>query len=551
MWPHAGEKAGSKMHEVAHMRGVRVSRGRPGGTFFKRCVCSLALVTTMLLSFILAAPPAFADTSGTRNAGTGTDVPFGDTAWTSSGNITAVGPPYATVTLAPGNDSHYLQATNYGFSIPAGATINGVEVFINRTGQQSAGFGFRDEHVFLVKGGVIQTGSDKAHTGSNWPTSFAAATYGSASDVWGQISPPLTPADVNSANFGVALVVHSNLVISTLTATVDYVQIRVTYTPVPTVGFASTSSSGSENTTPADLAVNLSAPSANTVTVDYAVTGGTATGGGVDYALAGGTLIFSPGVTSRNIAIAVVNDSIGEPNETVLVTLSSSSNATLGATPVHTYTINDDDVPGITVSPTAGLVTTEAGGTAQFTIVLTSQPSANVTIGLTSSDLTEGVVSPSSVTFAPGNWSTPRAVIVTGVPDGIVDGNIAYNIVTAPASSADGNYSGMNAGDIGVTNDDIDSFPPPDTTAPAAVSNLATTGPTQTSITLTWTAPGDDGSDGHRRHLRYSLLDFPHQRRQLGGRDPGDRRAHSPGGRHRRVLCRPRPERQYHLLLRH
>ena len=49
---------------------------------------------------------------------------------------------------------------------------------------------------------------------------------------------------------------------------------------------------------------------------------------------------------------------------------------------------------GITVSPTSGLVTTEAGGTATFTVVLTSQPTADVTIGLTSSDTTEGTVSP-------------------------------------------------------------------------------------------------------------------------------------------------------------
>ena len=36
----------------------------------------------------------------------------------------------------------------------------------------------------------------------------------------------------------------------------------------------------------------------------------------------------------------------------------------------------------------------------------------------------------------------------------------------------------------------------PDTTAPAAVSDLATGTPTPSSITLTWTAPGDDGSIG-------------------------------------------------------
>ena len=48
--------------------------------------------------------------------------------------------------------------------------------------------------------------------------------------------------------------------------------------------------------------------------------------------------------------------------------------------------------------------------------------------------------------------------------------------------------------------------PPPDTTPPAAVTNLATTSPTQTAITLTWTAPGDDGATGTAAtyDIRYS-----------------------------------------------
>ena len=49
---------------------------------------------------------------------------------------------------------------------------------------------------------------------------------------------------------------------------------------------------------------------------------------------------------------------------------------------------------GITVTPTAGLMTTEAGGTATFTVVLNTQPTADVTIALSSSDTTEGTVAP-------------------------------------------------------------------------------------------------------------------------------------------------------------
>src|SRR5207247_10132658 len=54
----------------------------------------------------------------------------------------------------------------------------------------------------------------------------------------------------------------------------------------PTVAFNLASSSGAESVTPANLAVSLSAVSGKTVTVDYAVSGGTATGGRGDYQLA-------------------------------------------------------------------------------------------------------------------------------------------------------------------------------------------------------------------------------------------------------------------------
>src|SRR2546428_491358 len=73
-------------------------------------------------------------------------------------------------------------------------------------------------------------------------------------------------------------------------------------------------------------------------------------------------------------------------------------------------TNSDNDTAGITVNPISGLTTTEGGGTATFTVALTSQPTANVTIGLTSSDLTEGTVAPASVTRTPANWGTREAL---------------------------------------------------------------------------------------------------------------------------------------------
>ena len=104
----------------------------------------------------------------------------------------------------------------------------------------------------------------------------------------------------------------------------------------PTVDFNTTSSSDAESVSSADLTVDLSAASGQSVTVNYAVTG-TATGSGTDYTLANGMATIAAGSTSTDITIAgIVNDSLDEANETVVVTLSSPSNATLGNDSVHT-----------------------------------------------------------------------------------------------------------------------------------------------------------------------------------------------------------------------
>ena len=94
--------------------------------------------------------------------------------------------------------------------------------------------------------------------------------------------------------------------------------------------------------------------------------------------------------------------------------------------------------------------------TATFSVVLDSEPTADVSIGLSSDDLTEGTVSAASVTFTSANWDSPPTITVTGVNDDIDDGDITYHIVTAPASSGDSNYDLMNAGNVTVINTDND-----------------------------------------------------------------------------------------------
>jgi hypothetical protein len=112
--------------------------------------------------------------------------------------------------------------------------------------------------------------------------------------------------------------------------------------------------------------------------------------------------------------------------------------------------------PAIIVDPTSGLVTTEGGGSDTFTVVLGSEPRADVVIGLSSSDTSEGTASVTSLTFDATNWDTPQPVTVTGVDDAEADGDVVYTIVTAPAVSDDPDCNDMDASDVAVTNQDND-----------------------------------------------------------------------------------------------
>jgi hypothetical protein len=203
-----------------------------GGKQMKTVLRYLAFPCVAVICITMLGAIALGQTTvGPQNAGTGSNVDGpGTISWSNPGNITAAGSPYATAALTVSATSEYLEGTNYGFSIPTNATIQGIQVTINRRSSAStAGYSINDVTVSLIKGGTI-TGNNKA-TSTDWPTSLGTASYGSASDLWGTT---WAPADINASDFGVALSVVNQSTIGSRTATVDYMQISVTYTvPLP------------------------------------------------------------------------------------------------------------------------------------------------------------------------------------------------------------------------------------------------------------------------------------------------------------------------------
>ena len=119
------------------------------------------------------------------------------------------------------------------------------------------------------------------------------------------------------------------------------------------------------------------------------------------------------------------------------------------------YSINIDNSPvaGITVTPSsAKLITGEDGRQASFSLVLQAAPTSDVTIPISSTNTAEGTVSTASLIFTSANWDIPQIVTVTGVSDGVLENDIAYNIIVGAAISSDVEYSGRDVADIAAVN---------------------------------------------------------------------------------------------------
>ncbi len=224
------------------------------------------------------------------------------------------------------------------------------------------------------------------------------------------------------------------------------------FTIAPTVGLSTTETGGS-----AEFTIVLNSQPTASVSINLSssdLTEGT---------VAPASVTFTPSNWNapQSATVTGVDDLVADGDQpfTIVTSAASSGDPGYHGRPVPDVPVTniDNDTAGFIIHPSSGLITSEAGGVALFTVTLTSQPTANVTIPLSSSDTSEGTVSPASLVFTPANWNVPQAVTVTGVDDTLKDGNQPYFAVTGPAMSTDSGYSGLNPPDAAVINIDNDS----------------------------------------------------------------------------------------------
>lgn len=173
-------------------------------------------------------------TSASDYAGTGADdATVGTKTWSNPSNITGTSDNIvADIATNSYGITHYLKATNFGFSIPGGATISGVQVAVRKA--YWIDIVVKDSEVKLVKAdGSI--GTTNKSTGATWPLSPSASgasvvNYGGSSDTWGGDA----ATDWNDVDSGVVIAADFQSGTLNLTsAFVDSIQITVTYNVAP------------------------------------------------------------------------------------------------------------------------------------------------------------------------------------------------------------------------------------------------------------------------------------------------------------------------------
>ncbi|MGB8166735.1 MAG: Calx-beta domain-containing protein [Chthoniobacteraceae bacterium] len=150
-------------------------------------------------------------------------------------------------------------------------------------------------------------------------------------------------------------------------------------------------------------------------------------GSGVDYTLGGGVLTFNVGEQTKNITLAVTDDSTVEPDDNLTIVLRNPSGATMGAISQFTYTIVDND--SAAALPFAGFAAatstvSESAGNVSIPVSLSAPATGAMSVdyalnGGTATDGTDFTFSAGTLIFAPGE--TIKSIPLSITQDTIVE----------------------------------------------------------------------------------------------------------------------------------
>ena len=225
--------------------------------------------------------------------------------------------------------------------------------------------------------------------------------------------------------------------------------------------------------------------------------------------VSGSTLIFTASnwETEQTVTVEGVDDG-DSANETVTVTNTASGGEYEGVTASVRVTVDDDDKPGITFTPTS--LTVGEAGVGTYGVRLNAAPTADVTVAISSSN-PDVTVNTSSLTFTTVNYATNQRVDVTAAEDADAADDTA-NLRHRPSGGGYG--SGQNK-DLIVTVTDYDTarlelsvwFLDVDEGGQAAYTVKLQTQPT-TTVTVTVSSGDTDAATVSGPTLRFTTSNW-------------------------------------------
>ena len=162
------------------------------------------------------------------------------------------------------------------------------------------------------------------------------------------------------------------------------------------------------------------------------------------------------GDLSQTFDITLVDDGVDEADETIIILWQKSTSDEVTPVAINfTGTITDNDTAGVTLSKTLLTVTEEDTTGDSYSVVLNSQPTADVVVTVAGHSGTDVTPTPTTLTFTPINWETVQPVTVTAGTDmDMVNETVS---LTHSAASTDANYNGITIGGVAVSVHDDDT----------------------------------------------------------------------------------------------
>jgi glucose/arabinose dehydrogenase len=214
--------------------------------------------------------------------------------------------------------------------------------------------------------------------------------------------------------------------------------------PQPSISISDVAvTEGNAGTSTASFTVSLSNLSSQSISVNYATAGNTATSGN-DFVAASGIATIAPGLHSTTVTVIVNGDTTFEPNETFAVNLSSPANATIADNQGVGTINNDDSQPVITINDVLVTESNQGTSAATFTVSLSNASSQTITVNYATADNTatagdDYINGAGTLTFTPGQTSQDLNIGING--DVLNEDTVSFNVnLTSPnnATISDG-----------------------------------------------------------------------------------------------------------------